>query len=445
MLSTEEKLRRDIQVCLAPLEAHSAAFVIDLLLGERGGGLILHRWVRAWSIACILMLLAVVAQLVNPLLIVAILLINASVVFRATPSLYNDLEALRQCKSLLRVADALARIDSARPVPQLAQLAADRSNRSALHRALNWYALSWFLPYVSNLLNFLLLWDLVAFSYTIDGVRAKSREFVRTFELVGSLDATICIACFLAQPRMRIHCLPCVTGEALIDIAEGYHPLLTAPVLNSARLLQRSALVSGSNMAGKTTFIKMLGTNIILGRTIGVCLASRATIPRARVAASIRGEHSIVSGKSRYFSETERVLSFLKRAEATEPQVLVIDELFSGTNTRERVAAAYAVLKALSARAQVLATTHDVELQVLLARGFEMLSFVESPEADGYFDYRVRSGASPIGNAIRLLEKVGFAAAIVQDALAALDEGASGQNARSPRGLPADSGEGQPP
>jgi DNA mismatch repair ATPase MutS len=291
---------------------------------------------------------------------------------------------------------------------------------------------------LTNIFTFLMLWDLHVYMLTISRVRAKRAEFLRAFELVGDLDATICVASFLAQPRMRVHCFPSMTNEALIDIADGYHPLLAAPVPNSLRLHRRSALVSGSNMAGKTTFIKMIGTNIILGRTIGICLATRAIIPSTSVRTNIISEHSIASGKSRYLSETERVLSFISDVQSAVPQVLLIDEIFSGTNTRERVAAAYAVLKALSAQAVVLATTHDVELHAKLAKWFEMFSFVEDAGVEGYFDYRARRGAAPFGNGIRLLEKVGFPRSIVDDAISALADGgpnfpsdpASGKDAR---------------
>ena len=89
--------------------------------------------------------------------------------------------------------------------------------------------------------------------------------------------------------------------------------LLRSPT--RSRLRGQSALVVGTNMAGKTTFIKMVGTNIILGRTLGVCFAATAVVPRSNVMALIRAEHSIESGKSHFFAELERILSFVQMAE----------------------------------------------------------------------------------------------------------------------------------
>jgi DNA mismatch repair ATPase MutS len=168
-----------------------------------------------------------------------------------------------------------------------------------------------------------------------------------------------------------------------VDIRDGYHPSLSSPVRNSLCLDGRSALVTGSNMAGKTTMIKMIGTNIIQGHTLGFCLASQATIPRSAVMASIRSEHSVESGKSQYFAEIETLRSFMELARARGCGVFVIDELFSGTNTVERIAIPRAVVEQLSLDAQVLVTTHDVELQQVLSRRFDLHHFQENPDIVG--------------------------------------------------------------
>ena len=174
-------------------------------------------------------------------------------------------------------------------------------------------------------------------------------------------------------------------------------------------------------MAGKTTFIKMLACNAILGRTVGFCLASAATIPRATVMASIHGLHSVASGKSHYFTEIETIDAFIRGGTPGGMRILVIDEPFSGTNTVERIAVARAVLEALESRAIVLVTTHDVELQAMLGEHYALYHFQENPAADGYFDYRLRPGPATERNAIRLLDRLGFPRDITANALAYAD------------------------
>jgi DNA mismatch repair ATPase MutS len=79
------------------------------------------------------------------------------------------------------------------------------------------------------------------------------------------------------------------------------------------------------------------------------------------------------------------------------------------------------VLDALSAHAQVLATTHDVELQQLLTDRFNFLCFREDPDIEGFFDFKVRRGASRERNAIRVLQRMGFPSKIVSAALSTLE------------------------
>lgn len=195
------------------------------------------------------------------------------------------------------------------------------------------------------------------------------------------------------------------------------HPFVAHPVPNSIALARRSALITGSNMTGKTTYVKMIGVNIVLGHTLGFCLATSATLPQSPVMASVRSDQSVESGRSGYSAEVEAIGEFVRRAAAGECRIFIIDEPFRGTNTLERIAVAKAVLDALSADAQVLATTHDVELQHLLTDRFDFFYFREDPDVEGFFDFQVRSGTGCERNAIRVLERMGFPSQIVRAAL----------------------------
>lgn len=270
--------------------------------------------------------------------------------------------------------------------------------------------------YLTVWLNLAFLAELVAYVRTIgriDGVRA---DLASTFAQLGSLDAAIAVASYLeGHPD---HCTPTLGEGRTLELVDGQHPLIARPVRNSIHLDGRSALVTGSNMAGKTTFIKMVGLNVIFGRTLGFCLAGRAVLPATSVMASIQGEHSVESGKSHYFAELEAIHAFIEHAWRGECGLFLVDELFNGTNTIERLAAGRAVLESLGDNSQVLATTHDVELQEDLASRYDLYYFQEDPDVDGYFDYRLRCGRASRRNAIRLLARKGFPADIVADAMA---------------------------
>lgn len=415
-LRLDTSLREKIQLLLARLRSESAARVVELIYGPLPAGFRFRSLLHLWSLICIVTVVGVLA-FSAPLQLAAVALVTNLVITLTLPArIYQSLGALASCRALVLVADRLARLSTEKPITQLQELAAGRAARARVRRTL--WVLNLLLadPVISRWLSFVCLVDLVVYSWALDRLKQLRSDLQATYDLVASLDAAIAVACMLE--RFPAHCAPQLTTQQVIEIEAGYHPLVLRPVTNSVALKGRSALVTGSNMAGKTTFIKMIGINIILGRALGVCLAARAILPVTEVKACIHGEHSVESGKSKYFAEMEAMLGFLRSARSGQSPVIIIDEPFSGTNTLERVAAAKAVLAALAAHAQVLASTHDTELQALLADGFDAYHFSETPVAEQLFDYRLRPGSCTEGNALRLLERMGFPHDVVTDALA---------------------------
>jgi hypothetical protein len=419
-LRADQALREEIQLALSHLRQDSNAYLADYLFGEPPERPTYFGAVLLWSLFSVAVLATVVASSWPLWPWLAIVAINVIVVLRVSRHVNRDAEALKACARMLGVAERLAAIKTTSGrIPALVHLAQLAPRRAEARKAIRWFARSQTNDLAASAilwLNFGFLVELLTYVHAANAVVRFRADLALTYELVGSLDAAIAIASFLE--RCPEHCQPVVSDSALIDIEDGWHPLLRSPVKNSIRLDGQSALITGSNMAGKTTFIKMIGMNIILSRTAGICLASRAIVPRAGVRASIRGEHSLESGKSHYFAEIEAILSFIESAKRGDRSVFLIDELFSGTNTVERIAAARAVLQSICTTAQTLVTTHDVELQALLGQCFDLYHFQEDPDVDGFFDYRLRAGRATERNAIRLLQRMGFAEDIVRNAMA---------------------------
>ena len=210
---------------------------------------------------------------------------------------------------------------------------------------------------------------------------------------------------------------PRFTLEARLEVTGLYHPTLPHPVSNDLTLVGRSLLITGSNMAGKTTFIRTVGLNVILGRTLNICHAASAILPKAIVRSSIRRNDRPEDGQSYYFVELQRLLEFVKASEEGPLHLFLIDEIFRGTNTVERLAASTAVLGHLGLRHQVLVTTHDLELGEPLAGAYELCHCSEQVVAGRCgFDYRLRPGPARSRNAIRLLELSGYPEAITLEA-----------------------------
>ena len=424
-LQSEVALRETLQHKLLPLQAAHHARIADFVFGELPPPLKHHRLLRAWAPLSLAVLVAAFAWswLIWVWLVLAF--VNAVIAIRvgASGHTLRDVQTLEACLRLVKVADDLAAMHGrATWLPQLAALRDDAVNRAHLPKALRWLwlwrSLSAAFPVsvVVMFLNFTCLAELALHVRAMQWFAKLRHGLAASFGWVGEVDAAIAVASWLTyRPD---HCRPTIMEDPLLDIRDGRHPLLETAVVNSIRLDARSLLVTGSNMAGKTTFIKMLAVNAVLGQTLGFCLASRASIPRSRVMASIQAAHSVASGKSHYSSEVETIRSFLARQARGGCAIFAIDELFSGTNTVERVAIARAVLESLGRHSLVLATTHDVELQACLEGLYDLCHFQEDPAVDGFFDYRLRAGPATERNAIRLLAEIGFPQTVIASAMA---------------------------
>ena len=416
-LRIDAPLREEIQLRLANLQDDSNSQLADFIFRENPSVSKYIGLLPWWSLACLATLVTVYLLSLSIWLWLATIGVNIILIFRFSLRLHGNIEMLKSCHWMLRVADALACIRSDAPPPQMIKILREAPQRAKARKALRWIAKLQG-PLAASLsmwLNLMFLANIVAYSFTIKQLARVKTELAATFESIGSIDAAITVASYLEC--LSEHCQPVISDATALEIVAGQHPLIKRPVCNSIHLLEgRSALITGSNMAGKTTFIKIIGINIIFGRTLGFCLATKATLPNSSVMASIRGEHSVESGKSHYFAELEAIHLFIERAKRGECKMFLIDELFNGTNTVERLAAARAVLESLGANAQVLVTTHDVELQDDLGRTYALYYFQEDPDVDGYFDYQLRSGKSTTRNAIELLARKGFPSDIVAQA-----------------------------
>ena len=190
-------------------------------------------------------------------------------------------------------------------------------------------------------------------------------------------------------------------------------------VHNTLTLDGTGLLLTGSNMSGKTTFIRTVMLNALLGETLCTCFAERFTAPYMRLHSSIRISDDITEGTSYYLQEVLTVKRLLEDADRPAACLFVLDELFKGTNTTERIAAGKAVLARLNRGPHiVLAATHDIELAELLrGDGYELHHFREEV-ADGrlVFDYCLHTGPLTTRNAIRILELYDYPPELIAEA-----------------------------
>lgn len=250
-------------------------------------------------------------------------------------------------------------------------------------------------------------------AFAADRWRAENGRLVGVWiETLGEVEALLSLSSFAFENSDFVWPEWVREGPPLLDGEEMRHPLLdrTKAVPNSLLVGGGTplVLVSGSNMSGKSTFLRTVGIATVLAHAGAPVPAARLRLTRLVVGASISTHDSLREGASRFFAEITRLRDIMALADTGEPVLYLLDELLSGTNSRDRRIGAEGVLTGLRERGAIgLVTTHDLALaDVSDAR---QVHFADSMQ-DGkiHFDYRMRPGVVPGSNALALMHALGL-------------------------------------
>ncbi len=269
---------------------------------------------------------------------------------------------------------------------------------------------------VHVVLNPLLLWDLNCLIGIERWMKNVGQRCGMWFVILGEIEALASLAVLRHQELGA-------TMPEIVDPSEGLHaegiahPLLPVDtrVANDVALEGpgRCLIVTGSNMAGKSTLLRAVGVNVALALAGGPVLADAMRVPRLRIRASMRIADSLQSGASYFQAELARLRTVVHRAEEDPPILFLLDELLRGTNARARHIGARAVVQHLLDRgAMGFVATHDIALSKLEDERPEQVHNVHFTDVieDGVmtFDYHLREGVVKTSNALRLLAEVGI-------------------------------------
>lgn len=234
-------------------------------------------------------------------------------------------------------------------------------------------------------------------------------------EAIGEAEALISLGVFsqvktvYTFPKLRAVEQPFFRAEDL------RHPLIaeSKAVGNDFSMEARVCIVTGSNMSGKTTFLRTVGVNLILAYAGGAVQAKFLCASPMAVCTSIRVEDNVQEGISTFYAELLRIKTIIDRSRSDAPMIALIDEIYRGTNSRDRIVGARETLRRL-ARPNVLTilTTHDFEL-------CDLEKDARTPTVNCHFseryagkeilfDYRIQPGRCKTTNAQHLLRLVGI-------------------------------------
>ena len=247
--------------------------------------------------------------------------------------------------------------------------------------------------------------EIILFFSFIDDIVRERESINQLFGVLGEIDASISISNLRSElPQM---CKPVFVDDKIIDVVEIAHPLVENCVSNSLGLNHKSLLLTGSNMSGKTTFIRAFAINSILAQTIHACFAKSYKAPFFRIYSSIRIADSLFENSSYFLEEVLRIKEFIAESEKSGRCFFVLDEIFKGTNTAERISCGNSILSYLNKKQHlVFVSTHDIELTELLKQeNYELYHFKEQVvDNQLIFDHKLRYGKLETRNAIKILE-----------------------------------------
>ena len=270
---------------------------------------------------------------------------------------------------------------------------------------------------VVEFLNPFVFWSL-QIAFAVEAWRIRYGASVRGWlDAVGEMEALCALASYAYEHPADVFPEFTSSGPGLFQ-AEGFaHPLIpeAQAVRNDLTLGGELHLmiISGPNMAGKSTFIRAVGINAVLAQCGAPVRARRLLLSPLAVAASICVLDSLQGGISRFYAEITRLKLITELTHGPLPVLFLLDELLNGTNSHDRRIGAEGLVRSLVERSAIgLVTTHDLALaQMVDQLGPQAANFhFEDHLEDGQlrFDYRLTPGIVRTSNALKLMRSIGL-------------------------------------
>ena len=283
----------------------------------------------------------------------------------------------------------------------LAKISSDTDQRNNVFAAIVTNAL-----YLADLRN----------AYRASVWRRKFRnEAEQWFEALSEVEGLMSIACFRANFRDETAWAALSDGVEVM-IEAGGHPLMLSKnqVRNDFTLSKNAPVIilTGANMAGKSTYLRMVGVNILLAKIGAPVVAVSAVIGDVRLFSSMRTRDSLQTGKSYFFAELERLVHLLEEVKKAPNTLVLLDEILKGTNSKDKEAGSKAFVKKLAKHhVLTLVATHDTSLCELESAvdgvtNNHFASYIKDDDLS--FDYKLQPGVCKTMNATWLMQHMGI-------------------------------------
>ncbi|AWW30688.1 DNA mismatch repair protein [Echinicola strongylocentroti] len=261
----------------------------------------------------------------------------------------------------------------------------------------------------------LLFWVDFVVLFSLEQWKRKHADKVQRWEFVfQEWQVMVSLAAFTQEEKLD--CQINWSREKVLNVKGLKHPLLLqkACVANDFSLTKddKTILLTGSNMSGKTTFMRTVGINMVLAN-LGVSPYARSFESGAFwLFTSMRNTDNLGESVSSFYAELARIKSLLDQAEKQYPVFYLLDEILKGTNTTDRVMGSEALIRQLTdSQSKGIISTHDIELAELADKIPSLLNYSfhsDIKDNEILFDYKIKNGPCPSFNAHKLMELMGI-------------------------------------
>ncbi len=265
------------------------------------------------------------------------------------------------------------------------------------------------------LLNVFFLWDVRQLIRLDKWKNQNSAKLKSWFDNLALIDELNSFAGF--NYAFQLTTIPTISGSFIVMAQNARHPFLLGnknignPIDISG--WRQFNLITGANMAGKSTYLRTVGVNLLLAMTGSAVLADSFAFKPVEIITGIKTSDSLQDGESYFFAELKRLKQIISRLENGEKLFIILDEILRGTNSADKQKGSLGLIKQLlHLNASGIIATHDLELGKLVMEFPENITNkrfeVEITNNELVFDYKIKDGVSQNLNATFLMKKMGI-------------------------------------
>lgn len=269
---------------------------------------------------------------------------------------------------------------------------------------------------VAIFLNGFMLWDLRILKQLIDWKESSLEELQHTFQMIGNLEMLTSFSVF-AFHHQKDGSYPEFSDQFIVRGNNMIHPLMQpgSCVPNDFEMndQHKIAVITGSNMSGKSTFLRTIGINLVLAYTGTKVMATNLTVPFVHLITYMRIKDSLEENVSTFKAELDRISLILEESKSDQSVFVLIDEMLRGTNSKDKLKGSIAITEMLiDNKVPSMIATHDIQLADHIENYSDIASNyyfdIAFQGEDLLFDYKIKKGICDSFNASFLLKRIGI-------------------------------------